>query len=1631
MTCDDVRELLLDHLYGALDADETAAVETHLASCDACRGELAAARSQKELLAIAAQMELPDVSLAPPVKRPLWRRTWVRAAAVILVGLSLGAFGYRARARSVAVREHPVLRMVSPSLVAETDVTPLQFAVMDVDGDPRPGSVTVRVGKAYGDVVFEKTLATDARGIASVDLPAGLARAGTDLFVQARMVGGCQGGALTQRLQVSGALLTRITTDKPLYRPGDAVRVRVLTLDRLKLTPAGHVTVHVKLRDAHGNVLAESDLRSLDGVAAWTGALGTEAAGGTYTLVVEHPLHLFPRTEQTFQVRAYRAPRLTFVTDLDRDSYAPGDSGTLALEVARAAGGTPSEGTVDAALSVDGDEISREHYDLPADGKLSVPFRLPPNIDQGRASLALVATDGGDVDAHVVRVPVTLDRLDVTLFPESGDLVAGLPTRVYFKAEDPAGKPAHVEAELVDDTGEVVARGATEFAGMGVFALTPQVGRTYSLRAVEPSHITLRGDVPTVHADGVALTSKSDVQPAGAPVRVTVASTRSGPHTVTASIRGFEVARTKVALLPGRAADVDLTPITDVGGTVRVTVSDPDGNPRAERLFARAALHRVNVEITTDRPVYAPGDRVEAGVQATDENGRPVQTVLGVTVADLAVRRLADDRDTANLPVHFLLGESVERLEEAALFTEGPQVAHATDLLLGVQGWRRFVWTDLATWTKDRPERVARLEPVVPQVESLEADIAEKSRQGVRRAVRHADERIGQAVGVAVAGLLFLIPLLMAVTGIRGGHKLRATIGVSALGLYVVLIAAMPFAARNVMETAAMAPGAAMDVGAERWLGEGEIAVEDKLDVEHVLEGLTSGDDVPELAQVDAGDAARLAGRVRQGDGRFIRREGPITFDRGPPLSDTRGFDFTHRGLNDAGPGAGEPGFAAGGGGSGDRSSWYRERAYPEYAHEHTSDGARSDFTDVLYWIPYLRTDAQGRATFAFDTSDRLSTFELTADASDERGALSTNVAMLVNRLPFSLSPKVPAELTEGDALSLPIAVANGTASAMDVTVSLAVDGAAGERTGDPQRRLSIVADGRGRALYDVTAAAPGTFTLSAEGRGPGGLTDRTLRDVHVARRGYPMEISAGGRVGRDADTLALLMPQQFDRSSLDGAVRLFPSALSALVEGLDGLLREPTGCFEQTSSSNHPNVLVLRYLEKNGLAEPALARRARDLVAQGYDRLRGFECPGGGFDLYGNDPGDAALTAYGLMQFADIAEVHDVDPELLQRVRDWILARRDGRGGFVRPERNWGPTAEVFDAYTVWALTEADARADVAKELATTIARAEKDKDPYVVALAANAAASRGDAALPRLLRLLSDAQKDDGSIVGATTSVMGSGGDNLAVETTSLAVLAWVRDADFVSNADRALRYLASQRDGSGRFGATQATVLALRALIAYSDVAGERSVSRRVTVRVNGEEIDTLDVPVRSLRVPSVEGGFLDALRPGVNRIELVAHDAAGGEGAIPWSVSVRYTTDLPPSSPGCALRIGTRLDRDHVDEGELVTASVRVANRTAAAVPTPLVRVGIPAGLEPVTKSLDRLVDEKTIASYEVRPREVTLYFRDLSANSDTTLPIDLIAAIPGRFEGPASQAYLYYTDDLRVWTKPLRVTVVAR
>ena len=168
------------------------------------------------------------------------------------------------------------------------------------------------------------------------------------------------------------------------------------------------------------------------------------------------------------------------------------------------------------------------------------------------------------------------------------------------------------------------------------------------------------------------------------------------------------------------------------------------------------------------------------------------------------------------------------------------------------------------------------------------------------------------------------------------------------------------------------------------------------------------------------------------------------------------------------------------------------------------------------------------------------------------------------------------------------------------------------------------------------------------------GLKDELTRTIQVVPVGFPRRQSASSTLSKSASHI-------FDlRGALPGSVEakvtFYPSPLASMMAGLDSILQEPSGCFEQASSSNYPNVMVMRYLRQRNLAQPALLERASKLLDSGYQKIASYETPTRGYEWFGGDPGHEALTAYGLLQFHDMAKVHPVDAAMIELAVAFIL---------------------------------------------------------------------------------------------------------------------------------------------------------------------------------------------------------------------------------------------------------------------------------------------------------------------------------------------------------------------------------------
>ncbi len=104
---------------------------------------------------------------------------------------------------------------------------------------------------------------------------------------------------------------------------------------------------------------------------------------------------------------------------------------------------------------------------------------------------------------------------------------------------------------------------------------------------------------------------------------------------------------------------------------------------------------------------------------------------------------------------------------------------------------------------------------------------------------------------------------------------------------------------------------------------------------------------------------------------------------------------------------------------------------------------------------------------------------------------------------------------------------------------------------------------------------------------------------------------------------------------------------------------------------------------------------------------------------------------------------------------------------------------------------------------------------------------------------------------------------------------------------------------------------------------------------------------------------------------------------------------------------------------------------VTNKTDEILPTSIAIIGLPGGIEPRHDQLKELVKRGKIDAYEVRGREVVLYWRGLRKNEKVEVPISLIASVPGTYTGPASSAYLYYTNEHKKWVRGLKVEIATK
>lgn len=1368
-----------------------------------------------------------------------------------------------------------------------------------------------------------------------------------------------------------------IQLDKPLYQPGETIWVRAMTVDSAALSYVKEqIGVHLELISPKGAVVIDQYVKQQGGVASSYFDLPQEVQGGEYAVRLRSDTGLI--FTRPVIVNVYEPPRFKKKLDFVRKAYGPGDTVSATVEVKRPTGEAFAERELSGQITLDGQALPRVKVKTNAQGAALLRLNLPDKIERGDGILTVFVDDRGITESVSKRVPIVLKKIQLSFFPEGGDLVQGLPSRVYFFAQNMINKPADIEGKIVDDHGQTMATFSSFHDGMGRFALTPATGRSYHAEISKPVGVGEHFALPIASESGCVLRSFDDPAGTKTSTDISLRCSEDRDVVVAMSLRNKRIATASAKARVGFDTVLHLQPSEKhAQGVARVTVFTPALEPLAERLVYRGWHQDLRVKLTPDRASYAPRDAVALKVETTDLDGKPVSANLALAVVDDTVLSYADDK-TAQLHARlFLESELPGKIEEPNFYFDRkkPKAAKALDMLLGSRGWRRFEWQQVLS--PPPPPKAVTGMPGVRGMGQLAQGLDDKRPGKMRNkaAERHAgrEAKFGRAQA-------------------KGAKPQAAPMPKAAPPMQQAPMEAEP------MPAADKALAAKMPMAGEKMIPE-QLAPAPVVAAGKIM------------AEPNAEKAAPLRRRLERGfadaerpqDGVLDVMDGPA----GGGMAKDDDWDRAKAKKRMAKP----------------APVWAKVRVFPLPDYQPDYAGPRTDFRETIYWNPELKTDAEGQAHVTFYMSDAVTSFRVICEGLGG-GLPAHHEQVLSSKLPFHMEVKLPMEVSSGDLINLPLTLSNDINMAVRVQLT--------SRFGDAVKLLENSAP----EALDLNAESGETLTFPLAVVGQmgetevhfaahaKGLNDAFTRRIKVVPKGFPRSFEASGTLQGRAE-LPVDLTQAL-AGSISAELRLYPSPLADMVSGVESMLQEPSGCFEQTSSSNYPNIMVMRYLQEHDAAEPEIAERANALLKRGYNKLTGFESPDHGYEWFGGNPGHEALTAYGLMEFVDMQGVMPgVDKAMIGRTREWLRKRRDGQGGFLRNDRaldSFGRASKaITDAYIVYALSEAGL-GGMDKELQAVTSLAQQSADPYLVALVCNAALNAKTSAARSLLKKLVGSQQKDGRFKGADQSITCSGGQSLDIETTSLAILAMVKSGSQQGPTRKAVQWLLSTRSG-GSFGATQSTILALKALSAYAAASKQMPAGGEVSVLVNGQKVGRQSF-AKGRNEPIIFAGLGAHFKLGKNSVKLQLSSGV----SLPYSLSLGYRTTLPASSETLPLDLKLTTAKTALKMGETLRVEATLQSRSAQGLPMTLLRLGIPGGLALQTWQLKELVDKKIIDFYETRPRELIVYFRALAPKAQKTIAVDLVARVPGTYSAPASSSYLYYTPEEKTWAPEYQIEI---
>lgn len=285
-------------------------------------------------------------------------------------------------------------------------------------------------------------------------------------------------------------------------------------------------------------------------------------------------------------------------------------------------------------------------------------------------------------------------KVNLKFYPEGGNLIQDVPSRIAFEITDAFGNPLDATGKIINEDKEEIVGFSVTHEGKGFFNYTPHGGKQKAI--VDYNGKKYQFDMPQSLPQGFCLQVDNLSSPDS--LEISLQKNEQTPADMLGMViicRGklYNYCLANVLHSEQLCFKVDKTILPS--GVSQIVVFNSNGEILCDRLIFNNKEKPLAIKAKTVKETYDPYEPVDMEFTVTDQEENPVQSPFSLSVRD----GMNEVKSDCNILTDLLLMSDIKGyVHNPSYYFEADDSIHRSslDLLMMVQGWRRYSWKQMA-----------------------------------------------------------------------------------------------------------------------------------------------------------------------------------------------------------------------------------------------------------------------------------------------------------------------------------------------------------------------------------------------------------------------------------------------------------------------------------------------------------------------------------------------------------------------------------------------------------------------------------------------------------------------------------------------------------------------------------------------------------------------------------------------------------------------------------------------------------------------------------------------------------------------------------------------------------------------